>query len=91
MQFMRGRFRYTDGGLMDKTHYRFYDWESALQLVSDCGYHVYERSAEGAVPLARLLGPALSKLLESVALTSFPGLFGVQFVMSCRVMAPAVT
>ncbi len=82
MQFLRGRFRYTDGGLMDRTHVRFFDWDSAASLVRAAGFDIRERAADGVFPLSRVFGRPLSTLLNRRALTHFPGVFGVQFVLS---------
>jgi SAM-dependent methyltransferase len=81
LEFVRGRFRYTEGGLMDRTHVRFFDWYSADQLVRDAGFVVIERVADGVFPLSRLFGSALSGRINRAALRQFPGLFGVQFVL----------
>lgn len=81
LDFLRGRFRYTEGGLMDRTHVRFFDWHSADQLVREAGFEVVERVADGVFPLSRLFGPALSGRINRAALRRFPGLFGVQFVL----------
>lgn len=81
LAFLCGRFRYTDGGLMDRTHFRFYDWRSAQALVSDAGFRVVAARAEGVFPLAGRLpvvGPALNRLATGIS----PGLFGFQFVMT---------
>lgn len=86
LEFLRGRFRYTEGGLMDRTHVRFFDWHSADQLVRDAGFEVIERVADGVFPLSRLFGSALAARINRAALRRFPGLFGVQFVLRC---APA--
>ena len=85
LQFMAGRFRYTEGGLMDRTHVRFFDWHSAEQLVRDAGLTVVERSADGSFPLSRLLGSTLSAAIDRWMLRRFPGLFGFQFVLCCEV------
>lgn len=83
LEFVRGRFRYTEGGLMDRTHCRFFDWDSADQLVRDAGFEVIERVADGVFPLSRLLGSTLASRVSLAALRRFPGLFGVQFVFRC--------
>ncbi len=83
-QFMRGHFRYTDGGLMDRTHVRFFDWHSAEQLVREAGFQVLERNADGGFPLSRWCGPTLGRAIDRWALGRFPGLFGFQFVLSCE-------
>jgi SAM-dependent methyltransferase len=83
LEFVRGRFRYTEGGLMDRTHVRFFDWHSADQLVRDAGFEVVERVADGVFPLSRLFGSALSGRINRAALRRLPGLFGVQFVLRC--------
>ena len=85
LQFMLGRFRYADGGLMDRTHLRFYDWESAERLVSGAGYEVRALLADGGFPLSGVLGKAMAGLIDRGALRRWPGLFGFQFVMRCHV------
>lgn len=89
LHFLRGRFEYTDGGLMDRTHVRFFDWGSARQLVLDAGFVVRERCADGGVPLSSRLGPGLSNVIDRMGLARFPGVFGVQFVLQCEAAANA--
>lgn len=84
LEFMRGRFAYSDGGLMDRTHIRFFDWDTAAQLLRDAGYALDKRDASGSVPGSRRLGRALSRHLDRVGLELFPGLFGFQFVLRAR-------
>lgn len=83
MHFLSGRFRYTDGGLMDRTHYRFYDWKTARDLLVDSGYTISERKACGTFPLSRFLF-GFGRILDSIALRVLPGLFGYQFLFVCR-------
>jgi SAM-dependent methyltransferase len=83
LEFMRGHFRYTDGGLMDRSHVRFFDWTTASALLVGAGYRVVERQAYGGVPLSRFLGP-LGRWLDRLAVTALPGLFGWQFVFVCH-------
>lgn len=83
LNFFRGSFRYTDGGLMDRTHYRFFDWTTAHELLTESGYRVVEAVADGSFPLSRFLSRAGEKL-DRAALKKFPGLFGFQFVFMCH-------
>jgi SAM-dependent methyltransferase len=80
LQFVCGRFRYTDGGLMDRTHFRFFDWRTAQELVAEGGYRVIGVAADGGFPLARCV-PGLGKIISRLSLRSFPGLFGWQFII----------
>jgi 2-polyprenyl-3-methyl-5-hydroxy-6-metoxy-1,4-benzoquinol methylase len=75
IEFLRGHFKYTEGGLIDQTHYRFFDWVTARELLTGSGYTILESEACGAFPLSRFLLRAATK--------SFPGLFGFQFVFIC--------
>lgn len=88
LQFLRGRFRYAEGGLMDSTHYRFFDLASAEAMIAQAGFEILERCADGGFPLAQRLGFRLGGLIDRAALARFPGLFGFQFVWRCR-LAPS--
>ena len=83
LNFFRGNFRYTEGGLMDRTHYRFFDWVTAQELLTASGYSVIEASADGTFPLSRYLF-GVGQWLDRAALKALPGLFGFQFVFVCR-------
>ena len=87
VQFLLGRFEYTEGGLMDRTHVRFFDWDSAERLIRAAGFVVRERCADGGVPLSSRFGAALSKLIDGTGLRHFPGVFGFQFVLRCEAVA----
>src|SRR5882724_845546 len=50
VKFLFGRFEYTRGGLMDSTHLRFFDWETAFSMITGAGLKVIERSAHGNFP-----------------------------------------
>jgi len=89
LQFAQGRFRYTEGGLMDHTHVRFFDWVTAAELLQHAGYRVESRRADGILPLSRLLGPRLSRRINRLAVAWWPGLFGTQFLLCARPAAAA--
>ena len=80
LQFLIGRFRYTQGGLMDDTHVVFFDWTTARSLVVRAGLRLSDCASEGGFPGSRFLGPAGS-LLDKVSLNLAPGLMGTQFVL----------
>ncbi|HSH95114.1 MAG TPA: class I SAM-dependent methyltransferase [Roseimicrobium sp.] len=80
LRFLGGHFRYTQGGLMDATHLRFFDFESAQQMVADAGYAVQSATVSGSFPLTRYLG-GLGKVIDRVALKAAPGAFGFQFII----------
>lgn len=87
LEFLKGHFKYTDGGLMDRTHFRFFDWETARELLECSNYQVIESEADGAFPLPvvrKLLPNSVSSWIDKKALKRYPGLFGFQFVFSCR-------
>ena len=83
LEFLKGDFKYTDGGLMDRTHFRFFDWDTAFDLVQNSGFRVISREADGYFPL-----PGIRKLIKPFALTIdraatrvMPGLLGTQFII----------
>jgi SAM-dependent methyltransferase len=87
LAFLAGRFRYTEGGIMDDTHLRFFDWKTARELIEGAGYTIDEKTADGGVPGSRFLhrvSMALGDRVDRAATTALPGLLAVQFVFSAR-------
>jgi len=82
-KFLRGEFRYTAFGLLDRTHYRFYDWQCAQELLGSSGYEVLSAQADGNFPYSRFV-PGMRRRIDRLALRTFPGFFGWQFVFRCR-------
>lgn len=80
LEFLRGRFRYTRGGLMDSTHLHFYDGWTARELVAGNGWEVAETVADGGLPGSRFTGP-FRPILDRWAVRLSPGLFGFQLVI----------
>jgi SAM-dependent methyltransferase len=92
LEFLRGQFRYTDGGIMDRTHVRFFDWENANALLRNIGFTIVEGVADGNCVFSRFFFP-IRTWLQTASLKHFPGLFGFQFVFVCRlekIPAPSV-
>lgn len=90
LEFLRGRFRYTETGLMDKTHLRFFDWESAGEIVTHAGFQIEKRMAVGSFPQwkFRKVSPKLAHRIDRWATGSFPNLFGwhiiIKAAQQCR-------
>jgi SAM-dependent methyltransferase len=88
VRLLRGNFKYTDGGLMDSTHLRFFDWDTARRLLTDSGFSLVNATAEGVCPLPvvrRVLPRCFAARLDATVTQLFPGLFGAQFVIVARV------
>jgi 2-polyprenyl-3-methyl-5-hydroxy-6-metoxy-1,4-benzoquinol methylase len=83
-QLLKGNFRYSkEGGLMDDTHYKFFDNNTAKELLEEAGYSIVLQYATGNIPIGLLRKgiPALSKRIDSFFVKRFPGLFGFQFIL----------
>jgi SAM-dependent methyltransferase len=83
IRFLRGEFRYTEGGLMDRTHFRFFDWSTARELVAESGYRTLAVRADGVFPGARWL-PWIGGWLSGLAVRSVPGIFAWQFIFEAE-------
>lgn len=62
LKFLFGKFNYEDGGIMDKTHLRFFTKESACKLLRECGYSVEKIDYSGFFSRFKILGPMLNML-----------------------------
>jgi SAM-dependent methyltransferase len=86
LEFLRGRFEYAEAGIMDRTHLRFFDFESARRLLESAGVEVSAHEAVGHFPLGPvrpLLGP-LAARLDAAATRQWPGLFGFHILAAGR-------
>lgn len=87
LEFLKGNFKYTEGGLMDSTHFRFFDWDTAFDLVQSSGFKVISREADGYFPLPvirKFIKPLVPRI-DRVASQLMPGLLGVQFIIVAQV------
>jgi 2-polyprenyl-3-methyl-5-hydroxy-6-metoxy-1,4-benzoquinol methylase len=79
MELLRGRWRYRENGLLDRTHLRFFTHLTVHELVREAGWEVgWERVSVDQPPLIRLPESGL-RILEH-----WPTLFAVQFLLELR-------
>jgi 2-polyprenyl-3-methyl-5-hydroxy-6-metoxy-1,4-benzoquinol methylase len=85
IKFLQGKFEYSEnGGLMDNTHFRFFDWTTAAKMINTAGLIVTTKKAVGYFPLPflRKIFPFIAGKIDSFSLGRWPGLFGFQFVFT---------
>lgn len=83
LSLLRGRFQYEEHGLMDRTHLRWFTFESGRELLERAGYTVDHAWVDGTFPLWKLravLPTAAVRAIETTAGRSRPGLFGAQLL-----------
>jgi 2-polyprenyl-3-methyl-5-hydroxy-6-metoxy-1,4-benzoquinol methylase len=90
MQLLVGKFEYTERGILDRTHLRFFTYSSFVRMINSCGL-AYQKIIPTPVPVS-LVAPTLfqsnrgSLIKRSLYhLTGwFPRLLGYQFFAICR-------
>jgi SAM-dependent methyltransferase len=88
LRFLLGHFDYTENGVMDKTHLRFYSFKSAAALLESNGYELVVLASDGSIPLWKLRNILPSRMVEMLnrwALRWSPGLFGFQTLLLAKV------
>jgi len=88
LSFLKGNFKYSEtGGLMDVTHFRFFDWESAQEMINSAGLEITSKQSHGNFPFLSLrkVAPSLCAFADKQFLKHFPGLFGFQFVFTAKI------
>jgi 2-polyprenyl-3-methyl-5-hydroxy-6-metoxy-1,4-benzoquinol methylase len=78
---LAGRFRYTDRGILDRTHLRFYTKNTAVQMLAEGGFEVVDLVASVPVPLVK--SPALCRLAHVIG-NLRPSLFAYALVITAR-------
>lgn len=70
LRLLFGEFRYTETGIMDRTHLRFFTWDSFTELLSQCGFSIEKRAF-----ISRFSGPLLQFFFRLLA---------VQFIVTLK-------
>ncbi|NJR64236.1 MAG: methyltransferase domain-containing protein [Leptolyngbyaceae cyanobacterium CRU_2_3] len=90
LSLLFGQWNYSERGILDKTHYRFYTHATAKRLLEENGYQVIKQMTTN-MPIELVLGlsprnPLMVLLSRILALATalMPGLFGYQCVFVAR-------
>jgi SAM-dependent methyltransferase len=90
LNLLAGRFSYTDRGLLDRSHLRFFTLRTARALIEDAGCRI-ERCDPTPIPLTLVLGPFAPSFLGQWAEAAYAALtlvwrtlFAYQFVFVAR-------
>jgi 2-polyprenyl-3-methyl-5-hydroxy-6-metoxy-1,4-benzoquinol methylase len=85
-----GRFEYSERGILDKTHVRFFTRASARRFIVQCGYEIVEQRAT-VMPIELALGlqaanpmMRIANRMLAIATSIFPSLFGYQLLYVAR-------
>jgi 2-polyprenyl-3-methyl-5-hydroxy-6-metoxy-1,4-benzoquinol methylase len=71
MNLIRGKLSYTEEGILDRTHLRFFTLETARKMLEECGFHI-EKFLPGATRMPRFL------------VQLWPTLFAVHLIFKAR-------
>jgi len=90
LMLLFGRFNYTERGILDKTHLRFFTRKTARQLLESNGFSIVEEK-ETIIPVELVLGwspenivlRALNRVMAFVT-WMMPGIFGYQVMFVAR-------
>lgn len=71
LKFLCGKFDYDNGGILDKTHLRFFTEKTARKLLEGCGYSITKVDYSGFFSKFRMPGP-------------FSGMLAFQFIFLAK-------
>lgn len=87
LELLRGRFRYSDHDIMDRSHLRWFDPRTSRELLTGAGLEVERFEAPGYVPLRalrRVLPAVVQRAVDRGGSRLLPGLFGLQYLLVGR-------
>jgi 2-polyprenyl-3-methyl-5-hydroxy-6-metoxy-1,4-benzoquinol methylase len=81
LQLLAGRFRYTDIGILDRTHLRFYTESTLVEMLSSAGFTIDR--LQGAIPVPGVTDERACALAHRVG-NLRPSLFAYNFVVTAH-------
>jgi 2-polyprenyl-3-methyl-5-hydroxy-6-metoxy-1,4-benzoquinol methylase len=81
LRLLAGNFRYTERGLLDRTHLRFFTKRTAVEMLKGTGFEVVDFVASTPVP--GVSSPPICRLAHLIG-NLWPALLGYQFVITAR-------
>ncbi len=87
LKLLRGNFTYTESGIMDYTHFRWYTFKSAQTMLEENGFEVvraWVNSNKSNNPAFRWLPEGIVNFLKSIAFGISKGLFGIELLYVAR-------
>lgn len=92
LELLKGRFEYQESGLLDKTHLRFYTYNTFLAMLKRAGFEVVKTiAAEGRIPLEHtirripLIGGLFVGLFKSLLMSKLPNLTYYHYVVQAKI------
>ena len=94
ISLLLGRFEYTQRGILDKTHVRFFTRRTARRLLEENGYEIVDEKTT-VMPIELALGvsadnPVMRKLNRALGMITklMPSIFGYQIIFVARNKRP---
>lgn len=87
LSFLMGNWKYQDWGILDRTHFRFFDKQSSVELLQDAGYEILRQIDDGPFPLLKPIRNYIghwSRKADRLMCQLSPGLLAIQFVFLAR-------
>ena len=81
LSLLAGRFRYTDRGILDRTHLRFFTRTTLVEMLGQAGFEV--ESVVGAIPVPLVSSERMGRITHRIG-NLRPGLFAYGFVVVAR-------
>jgi 2-polyprenyl-3-methyl-5-hydroxy-6-metoxy-1,4-benzoquinol methylase len=93
LRMLAGRFEYEESGIMDASHFRWFTFKSAAELIKAAGFEILEHFGDGSAPLPivrNLLPRTVAKAIDRSATRALPGAFAGQIITIATPAFPAV-
>jgi 2-polyprenyl-3-methyl-5-hydroxy-6-metoxy-1,4-benzoquinol methylase len=74
-----GRFRYTERGILDRTHLRFYTRATLVEMIESAGFEV--RSVVGTIPVPGVASETVGRVAHRIG-NLRPSLFAYTFIVT---------